>query len=125
MRSRSALACFEPESLAELERRRADFGQRQALFAKGLSQVGLTVPVAPDGAFYVYADCSNLCSRMGLAGSWELAFALMREARIAVTPGRDFGDADPQRYLRFSTAASATQLQVSLERLHALNLKYR
>ena len=52
--------------------------------------------------------------------SWELAFALMREAGVAVTPGRDFGQADTGRFIRFSTANSMAQLQEAAQRLRAL-----
>jgi aspartate/methionine/tyrosine aminotransferase len=37
-----------------------------------------------------------------------------------VTPGRDFGTFDPQRFVRFSTANSMAQLQESVARLRGL-----
>ena len=39
---------------------------------------------------------------------------------MAITPGRDFGAADPQRYVRFSTANSMAQLQEAAARLARL-----
>ncbi len=57
----AALACFESESLAEYERRRAEFKVRRDFFVPALNALGLTVPVMPDGAFYAWADCSELC----------------------------------------------------------------
>ena len=113
----AALACFEPESIAEYERRRAEFKARRDWFIPQLAQVGLPVPVIPDGAFYAWADCSAWCERLGLAGSWELAFDLMRRCGLAVTPGRDFGSADTARFIRFSTASSMSQLQEAIARL--------
>ena len=93
----AALACFEPESLAEYERRRAQFKARRDWFIPQLDAMGLTVPVAPDGAFYAWADCSRACERLGVKDSWDFAFEVMRRAHVAVTPGRDFGSAaDPQ-----------------------------
>ncbi|HEX5697492.1 MAG TPA: pyridoxal phosphate-dependent aminotransferase, partial [Rhodoferax sp.] len=53
----AALACFEAESLAEYERRRAEFKARRDYFIPALNALGLTVPVMPDGAFYAWADC--------------------------------------------------------------------
>jgi aspartate/methionine/tyrosine aminotransferase len=44
----------------------------------------------------------------------------MQQARVVVTPGRDFGQADPHRYLRFSTASSMDQLQQAVARLEAV-----
>jgi aspartate/methionine/tyrosine aminotransferase len=116
----AALACFEAESLAEYERRRAEFKARRDYFIPALQSLGLQVPVMPDGAFYAWADCSAACERLGVSGSWDLAYALMRQAHLAVTPGRDFGTHDPQRYVRFSTANSMAQLQEAVARLQPL-----
>ena len=124
----AALACFEPETLAEYERRRAAFKARRDYFIPELNRLGLTVPVMPDGAFYAWADVSALCERWGLppataaqpeGGSWALAFELMQRCQLATTPGRDFGQANPGRYLRFSTANSMEQLHEAVARLEA------
>ena len=116
----AALACFEPESIAEYERRRAEFKARRDYFIPELQRLGLSVPVMPDGAFYAWADCSAACERLGVNGSWDFAFELMRRAHIAMTPGRDFGTMDTQRFVRFSTANSMAQLQESVARLQTL-----
>ncbi|WP_066272139.1 pyridoxal phosphate-dependent aminotransferase [Hydrogenophaga palleronii] len=122
----AALACFAPDSLAEYERRRSEFKARRDFFIPALNRLGLNVPVQPDGAFYAWADVSNLCERWGIppqtsrpdqGGSWSLAFELMQRCQLATTPGRDFGLADPGRYLRFSTANSMAQLQEAVARL--------
>jgi aspartate/methionine/tyrosine aminotransferase len=116
----AALACFEPESIAEYERRRAEFKARRDFFIPALDAMGLTVPVRPDGAFYAWADCEQAAQRLGVQGSWDFAFEVMKRAHVAVTPGRDFGQAEPQRYVRFSTANSMAQLQEAAARLAAL-----
>jgi len=116
----AALACFEPESLAEYERRRSEFRARRDAFIPQLQALGLAVPVTPDGAFYAWADCTHAASRLGVEGSWDFAFELMRRAHVAVTPGRDFGSADTQRFVRFSTANSMAHLQEALARLRAV-----
>ncbi len=122
----AALACFEPDSLAEYERRRSEFKGRRDYFIPELNRLGLTVPVMPDGAFYAWADVTGLCKRWGIppqgsrpdeGGSWALAFELMNRCQLAATPGRDFGSADPGRYLRFSTANSMEQLKEAVARL--------
>jgi len=124
----AALACFEPDSLAEYERRRAAFKARRDYFIPQLNRLGLKVPVMPDGAFYAWADVRALCQRWGIApessdpeagGSWPLAFELMRRCQLAATPGRDFAQAEPGRYLRFSTANAMEQLQEAVARLEA------
>ncbi len=116
----AALACFEDESLAEYERRRAEFKARRDYFIPALNALGLTVPVMPDGAFYAWADCSAACARLGIKDSWDLSFEIMHKAHVAVTPGRDFGTADTQHFLRFSTASSMDQLQLAIDRLEVL-----
>ena len=116
----AALACFEDESIAEYERRRAEFKARRDYFIPELQRLGLSVPVLPDGAFYAWADCSSACAKLGVEGSWDFAFELMRRAHLAVTPGRDFGSFEPQRFVRFSTANSMAQLQEAAERLQRL-----
>ena len=108
----AALACFHPESIAEYERRRAEFRARRDLVVPALNQLGLAVPVMPDGAFYAYADCSAHS-----ADSWDFAFALMNSAHVALTPGRDFGRHDPARWLRLSFASSRERLDEALHRL--------
>jgi len=117
---RAALACFEPESIAEFERRRADYRARRDWFIPQLERIGLHVPVMPDGAFYAWADCSAWCEAWGLSGSWDFAFELMRRAHIAITPGRDFGVVDAERYVRLSTATSMAKLQAAIGRLESL-----
>ncbi len=116
----AALACFEPESIAEYERRRAEFKARRDFFIPALRDIGLDVPVMPDGAFYAWADCSQAARRLGVQGSWDFTFELMRRAHVAVTPGRDFGTADTARFVRFSTASALGQLQEAAARLRGL-----
>ncbi|CAN7202978.1 pyridoxal phosphate-dependent aminotransferase [Polaromonas sp. LjRoot131] len=116
----AALACFEPESLQEYERRRAEFKARRDYFIPELNRLGLTVPVMPDGAFYAYADCTQAAARLGVSGSWDFAFDLMKRAHLAVTPGRDFGHAAPEQFVRFSTANSMAQLHEAVARLKAV-----
>jgi aspartate/methionine/tyrosine aminotransferase len=113
----AALACFEPESIAEYERRRAEFKARRDWFIPQLQALGLQVPVVPDGAFYAWADCSEICRKLGIDGSWDFAFEVMRKAHVAVTPGRDFGSAETARFVRFSTANAMEQLQEAVARL--------
>ncbi len=118
----AALACFEQDSLTEYEQRRTEFKVRRDYFIPALNELGLTVPVMPDGAFYAWADCSAHCQRLGLKDSWDFAFAAMRQAHVAITPGRDFGQAETAQFVRFSTANSMGELQAAIARLrHWLN----
>jgi aspartate/methionine/tyrosine aminotransferase len=116
----AALACFAPESLALYEQRRAEFAARRNAFIPALNAMGLHVPVMPDGAFYAWADCTEAAERLGVQGSWDFAQAVMQRAHVAITPGRDFGDAETQRFVRFSTASSMAHLHTAAERLRSL-----
>jgi aspartate/methionine/tyrosine aminotransferase len=113
----AALACFETDSIAEFERRRAEFKARRDYFIPALNALGLSVPVMPDGAFYAWADCSSVLKKSGIKDSWDLAFEIMNRAHVAVTPGRDFGVAETHNFIRFSTASSMPQLKVAVERM--------
>lgn len=108
----AALACFEPASLAEYETRRAEFRRRRDYIVPALRQLGLDVPVEPDGAFYVWFDCSKFS-----ASSWDFCFDMMDRAHVALTPGRDFGPAQAERFVRLSFASSMAQLETACERL--------
>ncbi|OOG55310.1 pyridoxal phosphate-dependent aminotransferase [Polaromonas sp. C04] len=116
----AALACFDALSIAEYERRRAEFKVRRDFFIPALNAMGLNVPVMPDGAFYAWADCSQVCSKLGIRDSWDFAFEVMKQAHVAVTPGRDFGNADTHHFVRFSTASSMQHLQDAVARLRAM-----
>ena len=116
----AALACFEDATLAIYEERRAAFKARRDCFIPMLNAMGLIVPVMPDGAFYAWADCRNVCQRLGLRDSWALAEHLMQHAHVAVTPGRDFGFHAPGDFVRFSTASSLHDLQTAAKRIQNL-----
>ncbi len=108
----AALACFEPESIAEYERRRAQFRERRDFVVPALQRLGFGVPVPPDGAFYAYADCSAHA-----ASSWDFCFDMLKRAHVAMAPGRDFGRHAPERYVRLSFASSMKQLHEAMARL--------
>jgi aspartate/methionine/tyrosine aminotransferase len=124
---RAALACFEAESIAEYERRRAEFKARRDYFIPALRSLGFEVPVEPDGAFYVYADCSKIQHKIGVGdstgsavgGSWDFCFEMLRRAHVAITPGRDFGHDSTHKFVRFSTASSMADLHTAIERMRA------
>jgi len=113
----AALACFEADSIAEYERRRAEFKRRRDWFIPELKKLGFDVPVVPDGAFYAWADCSAICKQLGVEGSWDLTFEIMKRAHVAVTPGRDFGVAQAANFIRFSTASSMEHLEEAVQRM--------
>jgi aspartate/methionine/tyrosine aminotransferase len=108
----AALACFEPASISLYENRREQFRQRRDMVVPALQAMGLEVPVVPDGAFYAWFDCSRFSDN-----SWDFCAQMMQKAHVALTPGRDFGPAAAERYVRLSFANSLPQLQTALQRL--------
>ncbi len=113
----AALACFEPESIAIYEERRAEFKARRDYFLPALRELGFDIPVPPDGAFYVYADASPLFAKLGVRSSWDFVFELMKRTHIAIAPGRDFGQDSTEQFVRFSTASSMRDLQTAIARM--------
>ena len=108
----AAIACFDAESLAECETRRAAFRARRDFIVPALQKLGIDVPVIPDGAFYVWADCRRFA-----ANSWDFAMQMMQTAHVALTPGKDFGPAHADTYFRLSFATSMSQLEETVARL--------
>jgi len=110
----AALACFTPDSLALCESRRVEFTERRRIVLEGLAEIGLPVPVEPDGAFYVYLDVSGT----GL-DAWEFCRRLLHEHHVSLTPGRDFATVTADTHVRLSYAASREELQEGLRRIGA------
>jgi aspartate/methionine/tyrosine aminotransferase len=108
----AALACFTPETLAVCEERRATMKARRDYIVPALDALGLTVPVQPDGAFYVWFDVTAHAP-----DSWQFCFDMMERAHVALTPGRDFGHAETGRYARLSFASSMDDLHEAVRRL--------
>jgi aspartate/methionine/tyrosine aminotransferase len=108
----AAIACFERESLAECEARRAAFRARRDFIVPALRRIGLEVPVVPDGAFYVWADC-----RAHAPDSWDFVMRMMKQAHVALTPGKDFGPAHAQAHVRLSFATALPELEETVRRL--------
>lgn len=108
----AARAAFTPEVWEIVADRRAQFRARRDLLVDGLTTLGFHIPVLPAGAFYVYADCSDLAD-----DSSELVSRLLEEAGVAITPGNDFGNHRAGAHVRFSTTRPLDQLTEALERM--------
>lgn len=94
-----------------LEHMRGVYERRRNVLLAGLRDLGLGIPEAPTGAFYILADARHLG-----ADSLDLAFRILEQSHVAVGPGRDFG-AIAEGHLRFSYATSEAQITRGLERL--------
>ena len=108
----AALAAFDVATLDELERRRAEFAERRDFLYDNLLRLGFEIPIKPQGAFYIYADCSKFTG-----DSYQFALDLLEAQAVAVTPGIDFGNNQPQRYLRFAYTPSLERMAIAMQRL--------
>lgn len=108
----AALAAFEPQTLEMLEERRQAFHHRRDFLVPALRALGFSIPVLPDGAFYVYAGCERFC-----ADSRDFALGLLESVGVAVTPGCDFGTHRADMHLRFAYTRSIEELEEGVERI--------
>ena len=108
----AALAAFQPETQAILEQRRQEFQRRRDFLLPALRRLGFDISVEPQGAFYLYADCSRLTQ-----DSFAFATELLENAGVAITPGIDFGRHKATRHVRFAYTTSMQQLQLGIERI--------
>ena len=112
---RAGLAALQEGSETVSSMRQA-YDRRRKRMVEGLRTLGLRVPAMPKGAFYVFADASafDLDSR-------RLAFRILEEAHVAVTPGIDFGTAG-EGWLRFSYSVPEETIDEALDRIRGVLL---
>ena len=108
----AALAAFEPDTMAILEARRQELAERREYMLTALPELGFTIPVAPDGAFYIYADASRFTS-----DSLSFCAQVLEETGVAITPGVDFGEYQANTHVRFAFTTRLERLQEAVERL--------
>lgn len=85
-----------------------------------LRELGFVIPVLPQGAFYLYADCSHLTS-----DSQAFCQSLLTEAGVAITPGIDFGHHQAKQRLRFAYTTDLEQLKQGIARLRQFLATYK
>ncbi len=108
----AALAAFKPGTLEILEERRGIFQHRRDYLVPALQGLGFGIPQIPRGAFYIYADCSGLTDN-----SFQFCQDVLEQTGVAITPGLDFGDNRPERYVRFAYTTGQSQLEEAVDRL--------
>jgi len=109
---RVALAAFAPESIEICERQRLAFAQRRDYLAQALRELGFEIPVIPQGAFYLYADCSRITG-----DSDAFALDLLERCGVAITPGADFGEHRAREHVRFAYTTDLASLREGVRRI--------
>jgi len=110
----AALAAFTPAVIQELERRRGIFRERRDYLLPALRALGFKIPVTPEGAFYLYADCSDFTD-----DAERFARELLEQGGVALVPGIDFGVHRARDHVRFSYANTRANLEEGVRRIAA------
>jgi len=99
------------EAEPDVTRMRKIYNQRRKFIIGRLREMGLGVLVEPTGAFYVLGNIKAFSN-----DSYRTAFDILKQARLGVTPGIDFGQ-NCEGYLRFSYASSLENIRDGMNRL--------
>jgi len=110
----AAIAAFSAECIELMEHRRAAFKARRDYLLPALTGLGFDIACEPQGAFYLYADCSKLTD-----DSFRFSRDLLETVGVATTPGKDFGDNHPERHIRFAYTTEIPRLKEGVERIAA------
>ncbi|MGD8372198.1 MAG: pyridoxal phosphate-dependent aminotransferase, partial [Syntrophobacterales bacterium] len=99
------------EAAAEVARMVSIYDERRRYMIQRLKKMGLGITVEPTGAFYVLANAKRFDN-----DSYRLAFDILHNAKVGVTPGIDFGE-NAEGYIRFTYANSLENIAEGMDRL--------
>lgn len=99
------------EADADIAHMKNIYNERRKYMIGRLRSMGFKITVEPTGAFYVFVNARHLAT-----DSYKLAFDILENAHVGVTPGIDFGE-NGEGYLRFSYANSLENIIEGLNRL--------
>ena len=108
----AALACFEADTLAIFEQRRAEFARRRDYLLPALRALGFKIEVEPQGAFYLYADISDFGG-----DAFDFCRHILETEYVAITPGIDFGRSRAGQHVRFAYTQSVPRLEQAVARI--------
>ncbi len=95
------------------------YDERRLYLLSRLKEMGIATCHDPSGAFYALANVKAYTH-----DSYRLAFEILEKAKVAVTPGIDFG-ANCEGYIRFSYANSLSNIKEGLDRLEGFLKNYK
>jgi len=108
----AALTALKQSTQFILDERRDEFQQRRDFLLPALEQIGFTVAVKPQGAFYIYAGCEAFTD-----DSFKWIKQLLHEQGVALTPGIDFGSNQANTHCRFAYTLSLDLLQQAVDKI--------
>jgi len=97
---------------------RETFNRRRLFMLDALRKAGLSPKCEPKGAFYTFVNVSKFG-----AGSAALSAEILEKAKVAVTPGIDFGPGG-EGFIRLSYANSLENIGEGINRLENFFEKY-
>jgi len=107
------------EAEEDIQKMKETYNQRRRFLIPKLRELGFGITVEPTGAFYILANAKRFSK-----DSYRLAFDILKEAKVGVAPGIDFGT-NAEGYLRFSYANSMENIEEGMRRLERYLRKYR
>ena len=106
------------EAAEDIQKMKETYNQRRRFLIPKLRELGFGITVEPTGAFYILANAKRFSK-----DSYRLAFDILKEAKVGVAPGIDFGT-NAEGYLRFSYANSMENIEEGMNRLERYLEKY-
>ncbi|MGH3596088.1 MAG: aminotransferase class I/II-fold pyridoxal phosphate-dependent enzyme, partial [Mycobacterium sp.] len=110
----AAVAAFTPEAVEEAEGHLHQYAINRKMLLDGLREIGIARLAPTDGAFYVYADVSDLT-----ADSMAFCSKLLADTGVAIAPGIDFDTMRGDSFVRFSFAGPTSDIEEALRRIGA------
>jgi aspartate/methionine/tyrosine aminotransferase len=107
------------EAEKDIQKMRETYDQRRLFLIPKLRELGFGITMEPTGAFYVLANAKRFSN-----DSYHLAFDILKEAKVGVTPGIDFGT-NAEGYIRFSYANSLENIKEGMNRLERYLERYK
>jgi (5-formylfuran-3-yl)methyl phosphate transaminase len=106
------------EAGKDIQRMKETYDRRRRFLIPRLRELGFGITVEPTGAFYVLANAKRFSK-----DSYRFAFDILREAKVGIAPGIDFGT-NAEGYLRFCYANSLENIEEGMNRLEKYLKKY-
>ncbi len=105
-------ALTDPSCGAEQQAMTRTYARRRKSLIDGLRRIGFTLDYEPRGAFYVFADIGAYSQ-----DGFDFAYRMLREARVAATPGVDFGKNETNHFLRFAYTIDEAKIEEGISRI--------
>jgi len=99
------------EAERDIQKMRETYNQRRRFLLPRLREIGFGITVEPTGAFYILANAKRFSN-----DSYRFAFDILKEAKVGVAPGIDFGS-NAEGYIRFCYANSLENIEEGMNRL--------